>query len=170
MNAKNTAGGLTCIAGLVYVTVEGFVAIGYITGIECISFGGALAKNQTYRAFVARPSHVLDLNGELLDSAPILAELASEIRDVSGYATFVVRNDVELGDELARVTAITPSEAGRQAGITMPDFLTSGKSGRSRKEKLLQHNIVTSCRSYQERVKPRTVRVLSMFRRDGNVL
>ena len=71
MNAKNTAGGLTCIAGLVYVTVEGFVAIGYITGIECISFGGALAKNQTYRAFVARPSHVLDLNGELLDGATV---------------------------------------------------------------------------------------------------
>ena len=153
MNANNTAGGLTCIAGLVYVTVEGFVAIGYITGIECISFGGALAKNQTYRAFVARPSHVLDLNGELLDGATVLAWLASEVRDVSGYATYVARNDVELGDELARVTAITPSEAGRQAGITMPDFLTSGKSGRSRKEKLLQHNVVTSCRSYQERVK-----------------
>ena len=116
-------------------------------------FWGALAKNQTYRAFVARPSHVLDLNGELLDGATVLAWLASEVRDVSGYATFVVRNDVELGDELARVTAITPSEAGRQAGVTVPDFLTSGKSGRSRKEKLLQHNVVASCRSYQERVK-----------------
>ena len=135
------------------MTVESFVAIGCIAGIECISFGGALAKNQTYRAFVARPSHVLDLNGELLDGAPVLAGLASEVRDVSGYATFVVRNDVELGDELARVTAITPSEAGRQAGVTMPDFLATGKSGRSRKEKLLQHNVVTSYRSYQERVK-----------------
>ena len=135
------------------MTVESFVAIGCIAGIECVSFGGALAKNQTYRAFVARPSHVLDLNGELLDGAPVLAGLASEVRDVSGYATFVVRNDVELGDELARVTAITPSEAGRQAGVTMPDFLATGKSGRSRKEKLLQHNVVTSYRSYQERVK-----------------
>lgn len=112
-----------------------------------------MAKNQTYRAFVARPSYFLGLDGELLDSAPILAELASEIRDVSGYATYVARNDVELGDELARVTAITPSEAGRQAGITMPGFLVSGKSGRSRKEKLLQHSVVTSYRSYQERVK-----------------
>ena len=82
-----------------------------------------------------------------------MAWLASEVRDVSGYATFVVRNDVELGDELARVTATSPAEAGRQAGVTVPDFLTSGKSGRSRKEKLLQHNVVTSCRSYQERVK-----------------
>ena len=135
------------------MTVESFVAIGCIAGIECISFRGALAKNQTYRAFVARPSHVLDLNGELLDGAPVLAGLASEVRDVSGYATFVVRNDVELGDELARVTAITPSEVGRQAGVTMPDFLATGKSGRSRKEKLLQHNVVTSYRSYQERVK-----------------
>jgi len=77
----------------------------------------------------------------------------SEIRDVSAYATYVVRNDVELGCELARVTATAPAEAGRQAGVTMPDFLATGKSGRSRKEKLLQYNVVTSCRSWQERDK-----------------
>ena len=112
-----------------------------------------MAKNQTYRAFVARPTHVLDLNGEILDSAPVLASLASEVRDISGYATFVVRNDVELGDELARVTATSPAEAGRQAGVTMPDFLVSGKSGRSRKEKLLQYNVVTAHRSWRERDK-----------------
>ena len=79
--------------------------------------------------------------------------LASEVRDVSAYATFVVRNDVELGGELAFVVATAPAEAGRQAGVTMPDFLVTGKSGRSRKEKLVQHNVVTAYRSYQERVK-----------------
>ena len=112
-----------------------------------------MAKNQTYRAFAARPAHVLDLNGELLDSARVLSSLASEVRDISAYATFVVRNDVELGGELAIVVATAPAEAGRQAGVTMPDFLVSGKSGRSRKEKLVQHNVVTAYRSYQERVK-----------------
>lgn len=112
-----------------------------------------MAKNQTYRAFVARPSHVLDLNGELLDSARVLARLASEVRDISSYATFVVRNDVELGDELARVDVAQPAVAGRRAGVTMPDFLVSGKSGRSRKEMLVQHRVVTEFRSYQERVK-----------------
>ena len=112
-----------------------------------------MAKNQTYRAFAARPTHVLGLDGELLDSAPILAALTSEVRDISAYATFVVRNDVELGDELAIVVATAPAEAGRQAGVTMPDFLVTGKSGRSRKEKLVQHNVVTAYRSYQERVK-----------------
>ena len=59
-----------------------------------------MAKNQTYRSFIARPSHVLDLNGELLDSAPVSTSLASEIRDISAYATYVVRNDGALGDEL----------------------------------------------------------------------
>ena len=112
-----------------------------------------MAKNQTYRAFVARPVHVLDLNGELLDSVPVLASLASEVRDISAYATYVVRNDEVLGDELSRVTAIQPATAGRQAGVTMPDFLVSGKSGRSRKEWLVQYNTVTAYRSYQERVK-----------------
>ena len=112
-----------------------------------------MAKNQTYRAFAARPTHVLGLDGELLDSAPILAALTSEVRDISAYATFVVRNDVELGGELAFVVATAPAEAGRQAGVTMPDFLVTGKSGRSRKEKLVQHNVVTAYRSYQERVK-----------------
>ena len=112
-----------------------------------------MAKNRTYRSFVARPSHVLNMDGELLDSESILGHLASEIRDISSYATYVVRNDEALGDELARATAISPADAGRQAGVTMPDFLSSGRTGRSRKEKLLQYNVVTSYRSYEERVK-----------------
>lgn len=111
-----------------------------------------MAKNQTYRAFVARPTHVLGLDGELLDGAPVFASLASEIQDISAYATYVVRNDGTLGDELARVTATAPAEAGRQAGVNMPDFLAIGKSGVSRKERLLQYNVVTSHRSWQERV------------------
>ena len=112
-----------------------------------------MAKNQTYKAFVARPSHVLDLDGELLDGSSVMAELASEVRDISSYATYVVRNDEIIGDELARVTDTQPAAAGRRAGVTMPDFLVSGKSGRSRKENLLRYNVVTSYRSYQERVK-----------------
>ena len=112
-----------------------------------------MAKNQTYRAFVARPSHVLSLDGELLDGASVLASLGSEVRDISAYATFVVRNDVELGDELARVDVAQPAVAGRRAGVTMPDFLVSGKSGRSRKEMLVQHRVVTEFRSWQERDK-----------------
>ena len=112
-----------------------------------------MAKNQTYKAFVARPTHILDLNGELLDGAHVLASLASEVLDISSYATYVVRNDEALGDELERVAVAQPTTAGRRAGVTMPDFLVSGKSGRSRKEMLVQHRVVTECRSYQERVK-----------------
>ena len=112
-----------------------------------------MAKNQTYKAFTARPTHVMDLNGELLDAAIVMGRLASEIRDISAYATYVVRNDARLGSELAHITAPSPAEAGRQAGVTMPDFLCSGRTGRSRKERLLRHNVVASYRSYQERVK-----------------
>ena len=112
-----------------------------------------MAKNKTYRAFSARPTHVIGLDGELLDDACVLAGLASEVRDISSYATYVVRNDEALGDELARITATQPATAGRRAGVTMPDFLVSGKSGRSRKEMLVQHRVVTEFRSYQERVK-----------------
>ena len=134
------------------MTAEVFVDIGYIAGVWVYFREGALAKNQTYKAFVARPAHVLDLNGELLDSARVLSSLASEVRDISAYATFVVRNDVELGDELARVAATQPTTAGRRAGVTMPDFLVPGKSGRSRKEMLVQYRVVTEFRSWQERV------------------
>ena len=112
-----------------------------------------MAKNQTYRAFVARPTHILNLDGELLDSTPIMAQLTAEVRGISGYATYVARNDTELEAELARVTATAPAEAGRQAGIAMPEFLITGKSGRSRKEKLIQYNVVTAFRSWQERIK-----------------
>lgn len=65
-----------------------------------------MAKNQTYRAFTARPSYILDLNGELLDSAPIMAELASEVRGISSYATYVVRNDVMLAADLAHLVML----------------------------------------------------------------
>lgn len=112
-----------------------------------------MAKNRAYRAFSARPYHVLDLNGELLDGAPVLAWLASEVRDISAYATYVVRNDAALEERLATDIVSAPAEAGRQAGVLMPDFLVSGKAGRSRKEKLVQHNVVTAYRSYRERVK-----------------
>ena len=111
-----------------------------------------MAKNQTYKAFVARPSHVLDLNGELLDATAVMAELASEVRDISAYATYVVRNDMKFGSALACVTASAPADAGRQAGVMMPDFLAAGRTGRSRKEKLVQYNVVASYRSWQERI------------------
>ena len=111
-----------------------------------------MAKNQTYRAFTVRPTHILDLNGELLDSAHILSQLAAEVRDISAYATYVVRNDVTLGERLALAGAVQPATAGRRAGVTMPEFLVTGKSGRSRKEALIQHNVVTEHRSWQERI------------------
>ena len=111
-----------------------------------------MAKNQAYKAFAVRPSRVLDLNGEVLDAAPVMAELTSEVRGISGYATYVVRNDMKLGSELANVNVVQPAVAGRRAGVTMPDFLATGKSGRSRKEFLVQHNVVTAFRSWQERI------------------
>ena len=86
-------------------------------------WGRALAKTKTYRAFVARPTHALDMNGELLDSEAVMTGLASEVRDISAYATYVVRNDEVLGSELARVAVTQPAAAGRRAGVTMPDFL-----------------------------------------------
>ena len=111
-----------------------------------------MASNQTYKAFPARPSHITDLNGELLDTDSIMAELAAEVRGISGYATFVVRNDTKLADELAQAGAVQPATAGRRAGVRMPDFLVTGKSGKSRKEALIQHRVVTEYRSWQERI------------------
>jgi hypothetical protein len=112
------------------------------------------------------------LDGEVLDTELIMAELASEVRSLSAYATYTVRNDKILGTELAQVTTIAPAEAGRQAGVAMPDFLVPDKkdengeplkdkngepiklkTGRSRKERLFRHRVVTEYRSWQERIK-----------------
>ena len=111
-----------------------------------------LAKNQTYKAFTARPTHVMDLSGELLEATPVMSQLVSEIRGISAYATFVTRNDTALGTELSQVTTTQPAVAGRRAGVTMPDFLVVGRTGRSRKEWLVRHSVVTRYRSWQERV------------------
>lgn len=112
-----------------------------------------MAKNRTYRAFTARPSHVLNLDGEVLDNTPILVELTSEIRGISAYATYVVRNDTQLEAGLALTGGVQPATAGRRAGVTMPDFLASGRTGKSRKEWLVRYNVVTAFRSWQERSK-----------------
>ena len=131
-----------------------------------------MAKNQTYKAFTARPTHVMDLNGVLLDGDLVLSQLVVEVRAISAYATYVARNDTELEDGLARATAVQAATAGRQAGIVMPEFLVAdkkdkngeplkdehgnpikSKTGRSRKEWLVRHNAVTAFRSWQERVK-----------------
>ena len=112
-----------------------------------------MAKSQTYRAFVAHPTHILNLDDELLDSAPIMSHLAVEVRGISSYSTYVVRNDTQLDVGLATAGAVQPATAGRRAGVTLPDFLVTGKSGRSRKEALIQHRVVTEYRSWQERVK-----------------
>ena len=106
-----------------------------------------MAKNQTYKAFVARPTHVLDLNGELLDSTPVMAQLATEIQGISAYATYVTRNDTRLEAGLAKAGAVQPAAAGRRAGVAMPEFLASGRTGKSRKEWLVRYNIVTAFRS-----------------------
>ena len=129
-----------------------------------------MTKGQTYRAFVVRPSHILDLDGGVLDTELIMAELASEVRSLSAYATYTVRNDTKLKGELARATATAPAVAGCQAGVVMPDFLVPDKkdengeplkdkngepvklkTGKSRKERLFRHRVVTEHRSWQER-------------------
>lgn len=112
-----------------------------------------MAKNQTYRAFTVRPSYIMDLDGELLDSASIMAELAAEVRGISAYATYTVRNDTQLAADLAQVTVSQPAVAGRRAGVTMPDFLANSRTGKSRKEWLFRHRVVTEHRSWQERIK-----------------
>lgn len=112
-----------------------------------------MVKNQTYRAFAARPTMILDLEGEVLDTSSVLSLLASEIRDISGYAIYVVRNDAVLGERLAAITVSAPAEAGRQAGITLPEFLATERTGKSRKERLVQYNVVAAYRSWQERIK-----------------
>ena len=77
-------------------------------------------KNQTYKAFSVHPSHVLDLNGVLLDSAPVLAKLATEVRGISAYATYTVRNDTKLAADLSQVAVSQTAVAGRRAGVSIP--------------------------------------------------
>ena len=112
-----------------------------------------MARNQTYRAFVAHPTHILNLDGEVLDSAPIMAQLTTEVQGISAYATYVTRNDTRLAAGLAKAGAVQPATAGRRAGVIMPEFLVAGKSGKSRKEWLVRYNVVTAFRSWQERTK-----------------
>ena len=127
-----------------------------------------MAKNQTYKAFTVRPSCVMDLNGVLLDTPSIMADLAVEVRGISAYATYVARNDTELGARLALAGTVQPAEAGRRAGVNIPaELVVKGKlrknkagelveekvSGKSRKERLFRHRVVTEYRAWDERVK-----------------
>lgn len=55
-----------------------------------------MTQSQTYKALLARPSHVLDPSGEMLDGATVMPEPASETRDTSSYAIHTVRNEMRL--------------------------------------------------------------------------
>ena len=127
-----------------------------------------MARNQTYKAFSVRPSYIMDLNGELLDSTPVMSQLAAEIQGISAYATYTVRNDTQLAVDLAQVTVSQPATAGRHAGVMIPaELVVKGKVyrnkagelveekvfGKSRKEWLFRHRVVTEHRSWQERIK-----------------
>ena len=127
-----------------------------------------MAKNQTYKAFTVRPSHVMDLNGVLLDAPFIMAQLVAEVRGISAYATYVARNDTELGTRLTQAGAVQPAEAGRRAGVDIPvELVVKGKlrknkagelveekvPGKSRKERLFRHRVVTEYRAWEERIK-----------------
>lgn len=98
-----------------------------------------MARNQTYKAFTASPSYVMDLNGVLLDSAPVLGQLATEARGISTYATFVARNDTELGTLLAQASAVQPAEAGRRAGVNIPaELVVKGEVRKNKAGKFWQ--------------------------------
>ena len=127
-----------------------------------------MARNQTYRAFAVRPTHILNLDGELLDSTSVMSQLAAEVQGISAYATYVVRNDTKLAADLAQVAVPQPATAGRRAGVTIPaELVVKGKVyrnkagklveekvfGKSRKEWLFRHRVVTEHRSWQERIK-----------------
>ena len=126
-----------------------------------------MAKNQTYKAFSVRPSYIMDLNGELLDGASVMSHLATEVRSISAYATYTVRNDAKLAADLAQVTVPQPATAGRRAGVMIPaELVVKGELyrnkagqlveekvfGKSRKEWLFRHRVVTEHRSWQERI------------------
>ena len=96
-----------------------------------------------------------------------MSQLAAEVRGISAYATYVARNDTELGARLALAGTIQPAEAGRRAGVNIPvELVVKGKVyknkagklveekvfGKSRKERLFRHRVVTVFRSWQERI------------------
>ena len=97
-----------------------------------------------------------------------MTKLAAEVQGISAYATYTVRNDTQLAADLAQVTVSQPAVAGRRAGVMMPpELVVKGELhrnkagelveekvfGKSRKEWLFRHRVVTEYRSWQERVK-----------------
>lgn len=108
---------------------------------------------KTYKAFVAVPSFVLNKNGEIQDTDKVLNDFADDVRTISDYANFVVRNDELLLDELESVSHIKqPAFAGRTLGLNLPEFLKSRGTGESRREELFRYNVVSSARSWQARI------------------
>ena len=78
-----------------------------------------MAKNQTYRAFASRPSNVLDLNGELLDGAPVLAILAAQ--EIAGLS-LVWGNAVVAVEDLSWV--VNTMSSGRWNRGALVQWLT----------------------------------------------
>lgn len=109
--------------------------------------------SKLYKSFTAVPHAVCDMNGEVLNTQTILQELTRDVQDISGEATWVIRNDEKLLDDLEAFSHIKqPNTVGRLIGLTPCDQKTKG-TGESRRTMLFQHQVVSQARSWLERIK-----------------
>lgn len=109
--------------------------------------------SKLYKSFTAAPHAACDMNGEVLDTPTVLQELARDVQDISGEATWVIRNDKKLLDDLEAFYHIKqPNTVGRLIGLTPCDQKARG-TGESRRNMLFQHQVVSQARSWLERIK-----------------
>lgn len=109
--------------------------------------------SKLYKSFTAAPYTVCDMNGKILNLHTVLHELALDVQDISGEADFVVRNDETLLADVDVLSHIKqPNTVGRLLGLTPCDQKARG-TGESRRAMLFQHQVVSSARSWLERVK-----------------
>lgn len=97
---------------------------------------------------------------------PVLATLASEVRDTSSHAIYIAHNDEALGGELARVTATQPAPTGQQARRDNARFSSDRQdlAGRTKRT----HSDITrspSTTPTKNALKPQTAKAPSTFRK-----
>lgn len=111
---------------------------------------------KTYKSITSAPQIILDENGEIQDNVTIFRMLSKNVQDVNAYATFTIRNDEKLLEDLEKEKikeTRSSNAAGRIMGLSLPEEIKTRGKGESRKEELYRHNAISGARSWIERLK-----------------
>lgn len=111
-----------------------------------------MSKNKLYKNFSSKPYLILDSEKNEVCLEGYLSNIKKDLELITEYASWILRNDRRLIEDVLNSSVANHNECGRIIGIDfLPESLSGFSSGKSRYSKLLSDRVVREVRSWGER-------------------